>query len=153
MGFTPHIYIIMLIFAVFSCASSGEEQTSNKDTDMTAEQHANNSDSLPDFEPVQPPPSPGTARIKGNVISVDTSNNGQNIILHIKIQQTLAYGSSTPAIAPQDTLQLSASQDHKNIQVNDTLTAEIRYREPLAISGTSSLQWFLVNIEQNANQK
>lgn len=153
MGFTPQVFIIMLAFTVFSCGSSGEQTANSKAADSTAQQLKTENDTMPKPEPVPPPPAPGTVRLKGAILSVDTTKNAGGLIIHFKVYHTLAYGSATPAIAPQDTLEISASLNQEMINSEDEVTLLIQHRDPPVGFGETPPAWQLMNIEKNKNQK
>lgn len=153
MGFTPQVFIITLAFTVFSCGSSGKETAKEKVVDSTAHQMEVKNDTMPKPEPVPPPPAPGTVRLNGTILSVDTTKNGGSVVFHFKVHKTLEYGSSTPAIAPQDTLEISATLSQEIANRKEALTISIQHREPPVGFGETPPAWRLINIEKNKNQK
>lgn len=109
------------------------------------------SDSMP--KPVPPPPGlpPGHAMIEGEVIKiVRVGNSTSESQITIKITDVLGYGSSTPALASEDSIEVRVTNlQQKDIQIGKFVTAVLSYQLMLGETGSSS-RWALVKVEQDS---
>lgn len=106
------------------------------------------SDTLP--QPDQPELAPGTARIKGNVLSISEPEEADGKYrLAVQVEEVLNYGSSTPPIAQSDTLQIASYESPEGARKCQNMTAIISYRQLMTEFEEDPALWLLVKIEEN----
>jgi hypothetical protein len=107
MGYSVSIYILILLFITFSCGTSTKKMIKKNRKYILSQ-----SDTSGNLIPI-PPPVPadsshwaGNTRFIGRILSIQPAKKDYSVIYSIKILNMLNLGSSAPAIAAGDTVQV-----------------------------------------------
>ncbi|MGM0588408.1 MAG: hypothetical protein ACQETE_08345 [Bacteroidota bacterium] len=127
------LFITLTSCLVLISACAGSQNTQKEDTSKTMAPTA------------KPPIAPGTANIRGEVLSIDKSDADQWMV-SIRIQRVLEYGSSTPILTPSQEVNVQlnvAGRDEGNIPdiaVGYRVEWNISFEEQM-MGGSGAGQW------------
>lgn len=138
------IKIILLLSLFFNACGSSNKQAKN--TGTSSDSITNKTDSMP--QPPHPDPglSPGFAKINATILSkADIKNSKTEQLMVLKVHQVLEYGSSTPALASNDSLKISINKeqlaDNELVPSGQHLTLLIYHQRKPALGDEDPTPW------------